>query len=609
MCGIAGIIDFTGNKVGENSLRAMMLAMKHRGPDDEGLFVDDNIGLGFVRLSILDLSMAGHQPMFSSDMRYCIIFNGEVYNYLELKEELKDQYSFKSNTDTEVVLYSFLKWGDNCLDRLNGMFAFVVYDTLTKCIFGARDRFGIKPFYYYQGEEKFVLASDIHSILSVLEKKPQPDDAVILNYLLLNRTNYSENTFFKEVKKIKPGHWIKIQNKEIIHHRWYDVQKRIDGKGFDSGADYYDLMKDSINLQLRSDVPVGICLSGGLDSSAIASTVLKEHSHSKFHSYSAIYGDGERGDEQEYINEFAATSMIMHYTKPTSDQLLEDLSRYITALGEPVPGTSEYAEFKVMELAQKHSTVVLNGQGADEVLAGYDYFYAAYLKELLINNKFCTFLHEIYCLLKAGMCKRSLKYLLFFMAPLNLKTIIFKKGAPYIRKDFYKKVVSSSKRVVSDFYEFRSLREFSIKHLEHKFEHHLLWADKSGMYFSIESRFPFIDHRLIENTLECDPNQLLNDGWTKSILREGFTDILPEKIRSRRSKIGFETPEDEWLRTKEFEDLISQIINSQSFMNRKYFNHIKVQKLYSEHLKRKKNSALAIWKIIHLELWLRKYID
>ncbi len=609
MCGICGIINFNGESVKEESIRKMMQIQKHRGPDDDGVYLDDNIGLGFVRLSILDLSLAGHQPMFSSDNRYCIIFNGEVYNYLEIRDELKDSFSFNSNSDTEVVLNSYIKWGEKCLDKFNGMFSMVIYDILEKQLFIARDRFGIKPFYYFKDDNRFIFASDIPPILSAMGQKPTADNDVILNYLLLNRTNYNENSFFKEVKKLRPGCFLKIQGNKIENRRWYNIRNELKGKGFNTPADYYNCLKDSIEIQLRSDVPVGICLSGGLDSSAIASTILKEHNHSSFHSYSAIYETGDVGDEQEYINEYIGSNMMLHSTKPSPIDLLKNLDKYIEALSEPIPGTSEYAEFKVMELAKRHSTVILNGQGADEVLGGYDYFYGLYLKELILKFKIKTFIRELIFLKKFGKLLCTLKFFVYFMSPAFLKLFMSNRRINIIDNTFYKTHKKASEIVVKNLYASKSLRDFFIRHFEYKFEHNLLWADKSGMYFSIETRFPFLDHRLIENSLACKSSQIFKDGWTKYILREGLTGILPEKIRTRKSKVGFETPENEWFRTPEFSEFINKIIDSDSFKNRIYFNLKAFRKLYSDHLNRKKNAANTIWKVIHLELWLRKYID
>jgi asparagine synthase (glutamine-hydrolysing) len=238
----------------------MMYAMRHRGPDDEGTFLKDNFGIGFVRLSIIDLSMAGHQPMFSADKRYVILLNGEIYNYIELREELKSKgYNFRSGSDTEVLLNSYIEWGEPCLHRLNGMFAFIIIDTYSNDLFAARDRFGIKPFYFYCDQNKFLFASDIPPLLKVLDKRKEPEDSVIFDYLVFNRTNHSEKTFFKNIFKLQHGHTLTVKEGKLNINRWYSLPDQISNyKSFKfNEKDFLEELKSSINLQLRSDVPVG----------------------------------------------------------------------------------------------------------------------------------------------------------------------------------------------------------------------------------------------------------------------------------------------------------------------------------------------------------------
>jgi len=609
MCGIAGIVYFNDSQVDSIAIEKMMAAMKHRGPDDEGKFIENNIGLGFVRLSILDLSPSGHQPMFSNDDRYVIVFNGEVYNYLEIKESLKEKYKFNSNTDTEVVLNAYIEWGENCLEKFNGMFAFVIYDRCEKTLFGARDRLGIKPFYYHHNYEHFIFASDIPSILTNSNVTAIPNDEIIFNYLLTNRTNYSEQTFFSYILKLKPGYKLKLNKTDLKIEKWYELEDHIYHEGFKTEIEYYNTFKEAISLQLRSDVPIGICLSGGLDSSAIASLLLEDFNLKYLHSYSAIYNKGDIGDEQEFIDLFKNKGIKMHFTKPSASELLKDIDSYLEALSEPVPGTSEYAEFKVMQLAKEHSTVILNGQGADEVLGGYDYFYPAYLKELVTKLQIIQFLKELYYLKQHNKLIKSLRYLTFFIAPVNLKCIILQKRNNVFHSAYYNKYNAEAKQIVNKFYNFKTLNNFFKNHFYYKFEHHLLWADKSGMYFSIETRFPFIDHHLIEKTLSTSSSKILNHGWTKAILRDSLHNKLDNKIRLRKDKVGFETPEEQWLKEKEFQNFITTIINSESFKNRPFFDSKKVKLLFQDHLNNKTNNANIIWKVVHLELWLRKFID
>ena len=281
MCGICGIISLNSVPVREESVMRMMQIQKHRGPNDEGIFTEDNIGLGFVRLSILDLSSAGNQPMISDDGNFIIVYNGEVFNYIELREELKlIGYKFKSNSDTEVLLKAYQQWGEECLPRLNGMWAFLIYNRKTNTVFASRDRYGIKPFYYYLTDDYLSFSSEIPPLLSLLPGKPTVDYNSIFDYLVFNRTDQTERTFFSNIKKLQHGHNLIITlNKELNKpqvriNKWYDLQENIlRTNGIKSWRNSGIYSPHLFLFRMRSDVPVGVCLSGGLDSSSIVSVL------------------------------------------------------------------------------------------------------------------------------------------------------------------------------------------------------------------------------------------------------------------------------------------------------------------------------------------------
>ncbi|MFW9876094.1 MAG: asparagine synthase (glutamine-hydrolyzing), partial [Candidatus Thorarchaeota archaeon] len=393
MCGICGIINLNKEPVYEDKIRTMMERMKHRGPDDEGIFLDKNIGLGFVRLSIIDLSMAGHQPMFSDDSRYVIVFNGEIYNYIELRQELTGKYNFKTRTDTEVLLNSYREWGNECLHRFNGMFAFVIFDKKRKDLFAARDRFGIKPFYYYIDSKHLVFASEKQAILTFLKNRI-PNNRALFEYLVYNRTDQGDYTFFEHIQKLPHGSYATIKDGNFEIERWYRLQEQIK-EPFKTPKEFYDTFKQSVKLRLRSDVPVGVCLSGGLDSSSVVSVLIKEFGKSDVNTFSALYQKGEEADESDFINEYRNDLKNMHFTYPSAESLMLDLESFIKCHSEPVAALGPYAQFKVMQLAKEHVTVTLDGQGADEQLAGYHYFFASYFKELLKGFKFLDLLKEM----------------------------------------------------------------------------------------------------------------------------------------------------------------------------------------------------------------------
>jgi asparagine synthase (glutamine-hydrolysing) len=616
MCGICGVIDFNNQPVKKETVKTMMLNQKHRGPDDNGVFIENNVGLGFVRLSILDLSDAGHQPMFSHDKRFVIVFNGEIYNYIELREELKlFGYEFKTNSDTEVLIASYQEWGEKCQDKFNGMWSFVIFDRYDKTIFASRDRFGIKPFYYCIHNNKLFFASEIQTILSVLPVKPTANSSTLFDFMLFNKTEQSEDTFFQNIKKLLHGYCFKIKlnngpdNLKITPERWYNLKERVaQNIGFKNPEEYKFALKNSIQLRLRSDVPVGVCFSGGLDSSSIVSLIIDDFEKKDLNTFSAVYDKSFYGDESEFIDLYKNKPGERHYTTPDAESLIKDLKKFITCHGEPLPSTNPYAQYKVMELARKNVVVTLDGQGADEQLAGYHYFFGFYFKDLLINFKIFRLFKEILFYLKIHKSLFAIKTFLFFLLPQKIRIKAKASSLNYLNKSFIKNN-SSQNIIAGNLYGSRSLKESLINHFEYKLEHLLKWEDRNSMFFSIESRVPFLDYQLVEKTLASDSGMIIKNGMTKHILRESMLNTLPEKIRLRIDKNGFITPQDDWFRTPEWKEKITEIINSNSFRSRKIVNYKKAQNLYNKHLSGKINIAKEIWKWVHLELWFREYID
>jgi asparagine synthase (glutamine-hydrolysing) len=608
MCGVCGIINFNDKPVNKRDLQAMMDKMRHRGPDDEGLFIDGNVGFGFVRLSIIDLSYAGHQPMVDESGRYIIVFNGEIYNYIEIRDVLKTKgYSFLSGTDTEVLLYAFIEWGNYCLHKFNGMWAFAIFDKLDKTLFIARDRFGVKPLYYYLDNNKFIFCSEIPPILSVNETKPEPNNQVIYHYLVFNRIDYDENTFFRGIRKLQHGHFVKINNSKISFQKWYDLKNNLK-EPFSGPEEYRDLLSSAIGLRLRSDVPIGVCLSGGLDSSSIVSILKKDYNLDKLNSFSAIYGKGVRGDEYDFINDLSHMLGNMFFVTPTAQSLYEDLDLFVNLNAEPVPDTSPYAQFKVMQLAKDHIVVTLDGQGADEQLAGYHYFFGFLFKEFLLNARPWKLVNEIYNYLLNHKSSYGLKSLLYFLIPTYLKTKSQIIGKKYIQKDFINSYTTDN-FISGKLYGSNSLNEALLNHFEYKLEHLLKWEDRNSMCFSLEARVPFLDYRLVEKSLSLPSENIMRNGMTKHILREATKGLVPEKIRMRKDKIGFGTPEDDWLRTNIFRGYILDLLNSDKSNNRGYIKSIEAIRLYRKHLNKSINISKDIWKWVNLELWFNIFID
>ncbi len=602
MCGIAGIIRFDGALPRLDQLTNMMEKIRHRGPDDQGTFIENQVALGHLRLSILDLTSAGHQPMFSNDGRFVLVYNGEIYNYQELKIELSSQYQFRTNTDSEVIFAAYLLWGKECLHRFNGMWAFCLYDRVKREVFIARDRFGIKPLYYYNSDKCFVFSSEIPAVLASGEINVTINNQAVFDYLVFNRTDQTTATFYDGINRLEHGSCITVTDNGIKEEKWYNLKEHI-GNPFKSAEEYRDMFQDAIKLRLRSDVPVGVCLSGGLDSSSIVSVISRQFGLSQVHTFSAVYGEGNHADESSFIKQLSPFLMNMHYIKPDALSLFSHKEIFAKAMGEPIPSTTPFAQFKVMELASKHVTVTLDGQGADEELAGYHYFFGFYYKELLNLMKIGLLLKEIWAYYDNHRSLYGLKSFIFTLLPEKFKTIgrVLEKG--YVGKEFAH-AYANSNRVSENIYGSKNLNESLYDHFEHKLEHLLKWEDRNSMNFSLEGRVPFLDYRLVQSSLALPSNLLIKNGMTKYILRQAMKGILPEKIRIRRDKMGYTTPEDDWLRTKIFKDYTISILNDAVLPQSGYLDINKAKKMYQAHLEKKINCSRDIWKWINLYIWL-----
>ena len=611
MCGIVGIISLKHSLVEEYRLNRMMQVIKHRGPDDEGVFLQDNVGLGHVRLSILDLSKAGHQPMQDETGRFTIVLNGEIYNFIELRKELeKEGLKFVSNSDTEVLLKGYIYYGQEVLDKLNGMFAFAIYDAERKEVFAARDRFGVKPFYYFQSDDELIFASEIPAILAVYGKKNRDNEAAVFDYLAFNRTDQTEDTFFEGIKKLQHGHSliINIKENEVVINRWYDLRKRVYGQHLQSDeTDFMNLLEDAIRIRLRSDVPVGVCLSGGLDSSTIVSVVSERLDRMDVNTFSAVYESKHRSDESEFINLYKEKLPNMYFTHPTYYSLLDDLKNFMICHAEPVPSTGPYAQYCTMRLASQHVTVTLDGQGADEELGGYHYFYGLYYKSLLKRMRFITLLKEIAKYVKVHHSLYALQTFAYFLLPSKLRVKVRVNERGYMLPEFANRFQNSV--IADNLYGSKSMQDALINHFEYKLEHLLKWDDRNSMAFSVESRTPFLDYRLVEYLLKTEDSAKIKDGYTKSILRRSMKGLLPEKIRLRRDKVGFATPEEVWFAKQEFRALIESVLDSESFRNRGIIDPEKARKLYEKRCKGEISISKDIWKWLNLEMWYCAFID
>jgi asparagine synthase (glutamine-hydrolysing) len=627
LCGISGIYNFDKRPAHPSLLKEMNRALSHRGPDDEGyLFInsfdrkyveligDDSlhdlgfqnisdfnnqefdIAFGHRRLSIIDLSSYGHQPMSNDDRTVWITYNGEIYNYIELREELqKAGHIFHSRTDTEVIIHAYETWGEECLKRFNGMWAFVIWDSDKKRLFCARDRFGVKPFYYIYNSKQFVFASEIKSLLKTgIQRKP--DESLIFDYLAFGIQDHTEFTFFDGIKQLKPAHYLLIEEGSIKSAKYWgiEVNEEIRDNG-DDGSEFYDLFNNSIQLRMRSDVPVGTCLSGGLDSSSIACVMNKMIPDKKMQKTFSSCFDDMKFDERKYIEAvIEQTGAEKNYIFPKGIALLDEIQDLIYYQDEPFNSLSIYAQWNVMKKASQSVKVLLDGQGGDELLAGYLEYYASYFNTLFFKKKYFLLAKELFLFLSLHILAA---YQLFSKMSLRQKRgelLSFEFTSKYKDRNF-KYADRLSSKLLSD------LTVTKLPALLH-------YEDRNSMAFSIESRVPFLDYRLVEYAASLPLSRKVCNGMTKVVLRDAMKGVIPESIRKRRDKMGFVTPEEVWMKTV-LKDWARDILMSDSFRSRKYWNSQKVLEEFERIFSGKSRYTSDMWRYICLELWLRRFID
>mgnify|MGYP003624972619 CR=1 FL=1 len=614
MCGIAGVVSSEKSDL-SGVIKEMCDAIKHRGPDGEGFFIADKFALGHRRLSVIDLSEKGKQPMKYGEMLE-ITFNGEIYNYIEIRKELLSLgYKFESDTDTEVVLAAYAHWGKNCLTRLNGMFSFALYDKKRNYLFCARDRFGVKPFYYTQINKIFSFASEIKQF-SVLDGwKANVNKDKVFDFLKYEGIHdHTNETLFANVFQLMGGECLDynlLDNKFTIS-RWYNLNSSSEFEDLafeDAKVKFKDLFNDAVNLRLRSDVKVGSCLSGGLDSSAIVCVINEELKKTgKEHvqqTVSACFND-ESIDERKFIEEVInKTNVISNKVFPTFEEGFSLLDKILWNQDEPFGTTSIYAQWSVYEEAKKKGlTVMLDGQGADEYLAGYGLYQQMHFSEAFDNWKF-------YKLFKSIRNYRE-KYNDYYNNPYrNLLSRKFSQYAPYwlksrlINKSNYSwlKYNNNSKNQKK---LPNTIKKLSKKQLLYsslpKLLHH---QDRNSMAHSIESRTPFVDYRLIELVYSLPSDYKVNNGITKFILREAFKGVIPTKILNRYDKLGFATPQARWFEENS-EQIRKEIENACDVLDN-YINKNEIIKLLDNSSFLRSQNINLFWRIICVSRWVKVF--
>jgi asparagine synthase (glutamine-hydrolysing) len=551
MCGISGIINKRKTKVREADIVAMNQLIIHRGPDAEGYFFFENIAFGHRRLSIIDLSENGKQPMNYLE-NYTITYNGEIYNYIEIRNQLKELgYSFRSESDTEVIIASYIQWGTDCVRKFNGMWSFALFDKIKKLIFCSRDRFGVKPFYYTEIDDLFIFGSEIKQLL-YFQKSKTANFPVLLEYLIPDFEDHTNETFFKNIYKLEQSHSLIYDLNENTYKifPYYELQidktlASLDER--DSINFFEDLLKNSIKLRLRSDVKVGTCLSGGLDSSAvasIASILYRQNSIQKFSAFTAKSIE-EANDESRYARQVVEKADLdWHITEPTYEEFYKEIDKIIEIQEEPFGSPSIFMQYKVFgKAAENKCTVLLDGQGGDEILLGYERYYPAFLLSL---NKRDALRNFIYSSANSGLSKKQLLYYFFYFTSPSLRTAVLHKRFRFIKKKYFDLLNKQSiVQSCASYSNIVNLQKTEIKSLQ--LPHLLKYEDRNSMAHSIESRLPFLDYRMVESSLSLNNNFKIKNGWTKYILRKSIEPLVPKDIVWRKNKLGFNAPESVWL--------------------------------------------------------------
>lgn len=624
MCGIAGALNLSHAEIPNLTQRlgAMNHLLRHRGPDGEGAWQHPAKFAGFAhrRLSIIDLS-TGDQPMTDPAGNW-ITYNGEIYNYIELREEL-GAANFHTTSDTEVILHAYRKWGADCVNHLRGMFAFAIWDESRQELFCARDRFGIKPFYFTTAGNTFYFASEVKALLPFMDRI-ETDLEGLKDYLAFQFC-LAGKTLFKNVSELLPGHSLRIANGAIEIRRYWEVYYDLD---FNHTPRYFEeklrtLLPESVGLHLRADVPVGTYLSGGLDSSSVAS-LASQHANGDFAAFTGKFSLSEDYDESRYARELAEwRGFSLYEIDITAADFIENISQVIYHLDYPTAGPGSFPQYMVSQLAAKHRKVVLGGQGGDEIFGGYTRYLIAYFEQCVkaaidgtINNgnfvvtyesiiPNLTALHNYKPLLqefwREGLFEEMDKryFRLINRAPLLQDEIHWNLLGDYSPFETFKSVFNGH-NVGKESY-FDRMTHFDFKTLLPAL---LQVEDRVSMAHGLESRVPFLDHPLVEFAATMPADVKFKDGTLKQVLKNAMRPLLPESILERKDKMGFPTPLTEWFKN-EAREFVQDTFSSQRARERELIDNRKV----AAGMEKEPKFGRKVWGLLCLELWQQRFHD
>jgi asparagine synthase (glutamine-hydrolysing) len=627
MCGINGYVSLKNEISGDSiekvrtKIDKMNSLISHRGPDSDGIFSKGPICFGFRRLSILDLSDIANQPMVSNDGEIVIVFNGEIYNFIEIRRELISKgYTFNTHSDTEVIINSYIEYGFDCIEKFNGMWAFAIYDFRKKILFCSRDRFGVKPFYYYQNEDSIFFSSELKALHNACDLR-NANLSKVYEYLAYGYRINDGETYFDNCFELLPGTNLIYQNNQLRFHKYYELglnsYKHSDSLSFNE--EYIQLFESAVQLRYRSDVPVGILLSGGFDSSSIAKVTdnLVEKGaleQTEIHAFIASFPNF-KDDETPIAREFIKTCkhIKLHEMIIDSKSIVDDFENTIYGLDHPIKSFTIIVHNNIMKKCKERGIkVVLNGQGSDEAFAGYIYNVSGYylLDQLLSHTG--NFLREFHTLNSQNKNSR------FFLLSQMLKSTLGNKYSSFLRAKYMEKSIPCLNKefIRSNYNHYKSDWKFSLK--GNNFETYNLnlitqktlnnilhYEDVSSMQESIEIRSPFMDYRLMEFAFSIPTELKFKDGVTKRIQRETIGKMLPDSITKNRRKIGFSTPFKDYISNDpNFKSYIFSVINSKSFGSKNLWDAKKIVKMFEDP---DKYPNFPHWRFINMEIWSKVY--
>lgn len=623
MCGITGILAF--DELGRSSISYLEVATRmlaHRGPDNQGLYENHLVGLGHRRLSIIDTSENAHQPFETSDGRYAITFNGEIFNYQSLRKELISKGTqFKSDSDTEVLLQLYAQEGKKCLTKLNGFFAFAIYDSVEKSLFIARDRLGIKPLLYYQDKSKFLFGSEMSALLAYKIEKVIDHEA-LNSYLQLNYTP-APLTMMKEVKKLEPGHYIFIKDNQVEFNSYYDIPKYETDQqitNYESAKNQLkELLEKSVACRMIADVPLGCFLSGGIDSSVITAVASQQTQSLK--TFSIGFEGNKFFDETHYAELVAAKFKTDHTTfKLTNDEITSHLENIINHIDEPFADSSAIPVYLLSQKTREHVTVALSGDGADEIFSGYNKHEAWWKMEN--NSKFKALmtianpLAQILPKSRSGKFSNVARQVVRFSKAMNL--------SPTERYWFLASFASQEqannllKKPSLDFSQkatwLQALNNYesinSMLHMDAKFvlpNDMLKKVDLMSMANSLEVRVPFLDHELVDFVFSLPEDMKINRSLRKRILQDTYRNILPDQLYNRPKK-GFEIPLLDWLKTSLRSELDEYLFDKERIIEQDIFNWGEVEQLKKQLFsKNPEDSHARVWGLYIFQKWYARY--